>query len=76
MAFLAPLLHLAAQDGLDDVETKCVHKYCYVRATTEHLGLDAKVDVNAYCSLIIFLPTFVFFTSTLISLATTGLPFF
>lgn len=55
--FSGSLLYLAAQDGLDDVETKCVHKYCYVRATTEHPGLDAKVDVDAYCSLIIFLPT-------------------
>lgn len=53
MAFLAPLLHLAAQSGLDDGETKCVHKY-----TTEHPGLDAKVDVDAYCLLIILLPTF------------------
>lgn len=56
MAFLAPSLYLAAQAGLDDGETKCVHKYCYVRATMEHPGLDAKVDVDAYCLLIIFLP--------------------
>lgn len=27
MAFLAPSLYLAAQAGLDDGETKCVHRY-------------------------------------------------
>lgn len=26
--FSGSLLYLAAQDGLDDGETKCVHKYC------------------------------------------------
>lgn len=72
MAFLAPSYtwrhKLVSTTVKRSVFTSTAGRYG--RGTTEHPGLDAKVDVDAYCSLIIF------FTSILISLATTGLPFF
>lgn len=60
MAFLAPSYtwrhDLVSTTLKRSVFTSTARRY--VRGTTEHPGLDAKVDVDAYCSLIIFLPIF------------------
>lgn len=60
MAFLAPSYtwrhKMVSTTVKRSVFTSTARRY--VRGTTEHPGLDAKVDVDAYCSLIIFLPIF------------------